>query len=274
MTLQDTGKSRKDLSDKFYTAPAVATACLQQLIPLIGDPGGFVWIEPSAGAGAFITALKGLVPATVVGVDLTPAFEGVEKGDFMTWRPPWGRRIIFGNPPFGKQGSAARRFVARAADLNAKWIAFILPRSFEKPSLQTAFPLNYHNRLSVRLGENAFLVNGVPYDVPCVFQVWERMDVLRHVPASVEPVGFEFVKPSESHDFVVRRVGVYAGRALQGEASPQSHYFIKLSVVCNIQALVEKICEHVFPSNTTGPRSISKGELSVVVNSLLEDQTQ
>jgi hypothetical protein len=270
--MQDTGKHRKDLSDKFYTNPTVATACLQQLIPLLDNPGGFVWIEPSAGAGAFLTALKGVLPsAKAFAVDLTPAAPEIEKGDFMTWRPPFGRRIIFGNPPFGKQGSAARQFIARATYLNAKWIAFILPRSFEKPSLQTAFPLNYHNRLSVRLGADAFIVNGTPYDVPCVFQVWERMETTRHLEEAVQPTGFSFVKSSEPHEILIRRVGVYAGRAfLKGvHASPQSHYYIQPSGPIHADDIIEKISAHVFPSNTTGPRSISKGELAEVLNVIL-----
>ena len=157
---QDIGKFRTKPLDKFYTSPAVATLCVQHVMTLIEDPGGFAWIEPSAGGGAFINALKGIAPnATVMGIDIAPDHRGVAVADFMEWQPGVENGLFFGNPPFGKQGSLARKFITRAAHLNAKWIAFILPRSFEKPSLQTAFPPSYHNRLSIRLDPNAFLVN-------------------------------------------------------------------------------------------------------------------
>lgn len=278
---QDTGKFRTKLLDKFYTNPTIATLCVQQVMTLIGNPGGFVWIEPSAGGGAFINALKGVAPnAAIMAIDIAPDHRDVVAADFMEWQPGVENALFFGNPPFGKQGSLARKFITRAAHLNAKWIAFILPRSFEKPSLQTAFPPLYHNRLSLRLDPNAFLVNNEPHDVPCVFQIWERMNAPRETHRPVEPKGFKYVRNTDTHDIIVRRVGVYAGRAFlfqeSGTHSPQSHYFIQIQVpLSNKKQLVEYLCSYEFPSNTTGPRSLSKGEVSEVINNFFDaEQTQ
>ena len=279
-TLQDTGKKRKNLEDKYYTAPVVTAQCLTQLTPLLQNPGGFVWIEPSAGNGVFLNALKDVLPATrAIGLDIAPGAGGIEKGDFLSWDASGldatSPRIFFGNPPFGRQSSLARRFIQRAAELNAQWIAFILPRSFEKPSLQKHVPTVYHLRLSERLGDNSFLVNEKPHDVPCVFQVWERRAESRAPVPTVEPVGFRYVKHTEPHDIAIRRVGVNAGSAFLsgGTFSPQSHYFIKFldaAVVEKRGAIMQQLSAHPFPSNTTGPRSLSKGEITAVLGPLVQ----
>jgi hypothetical protein len=266
-SIQDTGKFRTDLGDRYYTNPDVASLCITLAQSVIPNPGGLRWIEPAAGAGAFVDALKGLVPGVdVEALDIAPGRPDIQKADFLTW---FGEgHVVFGNPPFGRQAAMARRFIARAAELRPTWIAFILPLSFEKPSMQRAFPLLYHNRLSIRLNSHAFLVNGEPHDVPCVFQVWERMADARVVAAAIEPSNFEFVKSTEAHDIVVRRVGVYAGRTFLagGLHSPQSHYFIKITVACDKNRVVERMNQHTFPTNTTGPRSLSQEEITQVLD--------
>jgi hypothetical protein len=279
-TLQDTGKKRKQLEDKYYTATTAATQCLTQLIPLLTNPGGFIWIEPSAGNGVFLNALKNVLPAArAIGLDIAPGSAHIEKADFFSWGASGldatSQRIFFGNPPFGRQSSLARRFIQRAAQLNAQWIAFILPRSFEKPSLQKHVPTIYHLRLSQRLDANSFIVNQKAYDVPCVFQVWERQAESRAPVPTVEPVGFSYVKYTEPHDIAIRRVGVNAGSAFLsgGTFSPQSHYFIKFldaAVVEKKGLIIQQVSAHEFPSNTTGPRSLSKGEITAVLLPLVQ----
>ena len=266
---QDTGLSRKNLVDKYYTRPDIAGNCVQKILDLIPRPNEYTWIEPSAGAGVFVRAFD----FPIYAIDLQPDAPNIEKADFMIWEPPPGPRIFIGNPPFGRQASMARRFMARAAALDAAWIAFILPRSFEKPSLQSCIPRNYHLVLCERLVENAFIVNGRAHDVPCVYQIWEKRTTERVSEPTEEPRGFSYVKSTDTYDMVVRRVGVYAGRAYPngGVFSPQSHYFIRLHIFSEkVNILIRKMCEHTFPTNTTGPRSLSKGEITSVLNRLLD----
>ena len=270
--IQDTGKFRTDLGDRYYTSPDTATLCVISAQSVIPNPGGLRWIEPAAGAGAFVDALKGLVEGVdVTALDIAPGRADIQKADFMSWTGAGSGTVFFGNPPFGRQAATARRFIGRAAELGAAWIAFILPLSFEKPSMEKAFPLIYHRRLSFRLNSHAFLVNGEPHDVPCVFQVWERMTQPRTVAVAIIPNNFEFVKSTTAHDIVVRRVGVYAGRAFLagGLHSPQSHYFIKITTNCAKSRVVQKLNEHTFPTNTTGPRSLSKGEITEVLGPIV-----
>jgi hypothetical protein len=273
---QDTGKFRTNTNDQFYTKPEVAAACVARIISIWPDSSGARWIEPSAGKGAFLeaAAAHGI---SAIGLDIAPAREGILATDFLTWSPSEDEEdcLLFGNPPFGRQGSSAKAFIARGG-LFARRIAFILPRSFLKPSMTRAFPLEFHCCWSEELAADSFLVNGLSYAVPCVFQMWERRPgIPRALEAAVEPQGFLYVKGTEQYDLAIRRVGVYAGKATVATAgvtpSVQSHYFVRLTMPGGMsrEELAAQISAHEFPSNTTGPRSLTKGEVSAVVNAIL-----
>ena len=255
--MQDTGKFRLNDKDKFYTKPSVASSCVNELKKhAVGT-----WIEPSAGGGAFVDAVKG----NVVAMDIEPGRDGIVKQDFLTWEPSHTRCTVFGNPPFGRQSTLARKFIKRASTF-ADVIGFILPRSFMKPSMQRAFPLEFHLVHESPVEEDAFLVNDKPYNVPCVFQIWKRMETPRSVPVE-EDTSWVYVKKNEPHDIAIRRVGVYAGRCLLPDESlsAQSHYFIRLPDNNDVDGIVDYICKNEFPTNTTGPRSLSKGEINAVL---------
>jgi hypothetical protein len=257
-TMQDTGKFRSNEMDKFYTKPSVAAICINELKKhAIGT-----WIEPSAGSGAFVDAAD----QPVVAFDIEPGRNDILKQDFLTWTSPHIQCTVFGNPPFGRQSTLARKFIKHASTF-ADVIGFILPRSFTKPSMQRAFPLEFHLVSEIPIENDAFLVNGLTYNVPCVFQVWKRMKTDRIVPITEERQ-WSYVKKSEPYDIAVRRVGVYAGRCMLPDESlsVQSHYFIKLPDGNNIETVVDHLCNTVFPTNTTGPRSLSKDEINTVLD--------
>jgi hypothetical protein len=282
--MQDTGKFRTNAADKFYTKDAVAKACVDKLIStcpsVVG--GSWLWIEPSAGGGAFLRAMPPGVRH--VGVDIEPGGPGIVQADFLNWSAPAAeqqRKVIIGNPPFGRQGSLAKKFIMRAcSSVGADIVAFVLPRSFVKPSMSRAFPLRFHCLLSEELAANSFEVNGLSHDVPCVFQIWERREVDRQVEIGEEPEGFEYVGAgatagAEAH-IAFRRVGVNAGRCFlmgEGAFSAQSHYFLRVNEKYVAAGLLELVVATVneieFPSNTVGPRSLSKGEVNKVLNKVL-----
>ena len=270
---QDTGKFRKNTKDQFYTKPAIAAACVARILEILPNPTSHLWIEPAAGAGAFLSHVPSGTP--LLALDIDPKTPSATQSDFLNWLPPTSTQpiLVFGNPPFGKQGSTAKAFIKHATTF-ATAIAFILPRSFEKPSMSRAFPPNFHCTYSDPLPPNSFEVNGEPYDVPCVFQIWQRKAEPRPTTTQIQPVGFTYVKATDNFDIAFRRVGVNAGKCWPKgakEFSPQSHYFWRLDE--QFQPLREKIVtainQHTFPSNTTGPRSISKHEANAVINPIL-----
>jgi hypothetical protein len=255
---QTTGRLR-DCKDQFYTRPDIAKTCVDTLRMHVAESA--VWIEPSAGNGAFLSLVD-----SARGYDIDPKHPRIQQADFLTVDIPDGC-IVFGNPPFGRQSSLAKQFIRHAAT-RAAWIAFILPRSFTKPSMQKAFPLCFHLVEELALPDNAFLVNEKPYDVPCVFQVWTRRDSLRNVQDSQVPNGFTFVKKSDGYTFAFRRVGGNAGKCClpSDSLSVQSHYFVRVEDTSLADAVVAESLTYTFPSNTTGPRSLSKGEATLFLN--------
>ena len=303
---QDTGKFRINTKDQFYTSVSVSKKCIDTIISHLHNTSSsgpvlplsaYLWVDPSAGDGAFLNN----IPETYdkIGIDIDPKAANIIKGDFLTWMPtstpptpPTYETktnqkpvIIFGNPPFGSQSSLAKAFIAHSCKF-ASIIAFILPKSFTKPSMSNAFDVMFHCVYSGDIQPNAFLWNGETiHDVPCVFQIWKKMSIPRDVLQKVTENGFQYVKYTDAHHMAFRRVGVYAGKCyitnLSGQKiegvsynySPQSHHFLKFDDAFNdrILEISRKINSHTFPSNTTGPRSLSKTEINIVINSILEN---
>jgi len=154
--------------------------------------------------------------------------------------------------------------------------------------MSCAFDSHFHCIHSSNVETDAFVLggDGTPYDVPCVFQIWQKRSVPRIIAEKITEKGFHYVKETEPRDVVIRRVGVYAGRCFDGggigagdinnatEYNKQTHYFIKLDgqpAVQHIKQIVDKINAHVFPTNTTGPRSLSKPEINEVLNEVLNE---
>jgi hypothetical protein len=270
---QDTGKFRENTKDQFYTKVSIARECIESILTNCPDATQYIWVEPSAGNGAFLTSLPATIPR--IAIDLDPRSPGIIKADFLKWIPVGdGPKVFFGNPPFGSQGSLAKAFIKYAAVTNAQIIAFILPRSFMKPSMSCAFPRNFHQIHQRELPKDSFEVNGQPYDVPCVFQIWVKRATQRDIEEKVQATGFTYVKATEPFHMAFRRVGVNAGTCYlqqEGPFSPQSHYFLAFDekYVSRLSHIKDAINAHIFPSNTVGPRSLSKGEANQVINEIL-----
>lgn len=282
MSKQEKGLKRNTV-DKYYTCPDAVSTCISYIEShiRIGHDADLV-VEPSAGNGAFIAALKRLSAARVF-YDLEPEHADIQRQNYLeldatSLGSKAGRKIhVIGNPPFGRQSSLAIQFIKKSCEF-ASSISFILPKSFKKDSMQKAFHRRFHLLFEIDVHPNSFLVNGAPHDVPCVFQIWERREVDRDVREKDVPRGFVFVSKSDAPDISFRRVGVNAGDVCSGadnlaEKSEQSHYFIKFnngtSIEENLRAL---LTIHFGFNNTVGPKSVSKPELIREFNRLLPEE--
>jgi hypothetical protein len=159
---QDTGKFRTNNKDQFYTHENVAKMCINLITKLVPHTSTYLWVEPSAGNGAFLHNIPSSYEK--IGLDLDPKAPTIVKQDYLKWIPPHNKNIIvFGNPPFGRQSSLAKAFIIKSCEF-AHTIAFILPKSFIKPSMYNAFDLKFHMLHSVELEKNSFVINGANYD--------------------------------------------------------------------------------------------------------------
>ncbi len=255
--------------DQFYTAPRVAAACVGWLHDFLGSDGTRMqWIEPSAGAGAFLDCL----PSDAIALDIAPRCGGTARADFLDWRPDCaGNCVVVGNPPFGKNASLAVRFFNHAASF-AHVIAFIVPRTFQKESLLNRLDPWMQMRAEHDLPQHAFTLAGEPYHVPTVFQIWERADERRSSgPRNLTHPDFAFV-PAASADFAFQRVGAKAGLVSREglHKSSQSHYFIKaLGDASELFARLGGIDWTDVKQRTAGNPSIGKGELIKQYESVL-----
>jgi hypothetical protein len=140
--------------------------------------------------------------------------------------------------------------------------------------MYNAFDTKFHLIESVELGKDSFVLNGAKYDVPCVFQLWIKKDIDRPMDEKIHPSGFSYVKSTDDYHIALRRVGATAGKCYKNtgkDYSIQSHYFIKFdrTILDSVEQIIEKINNHTFPSNTVGPRSLSKTEINGVVNRII-----
>lgn len=258
-------KPEARILDQFYTQPHVADWCVQKALSEIKQQKGTrLFIEPSAGMGAFLDVL----PRPCIGMDIAPPphRNDIQKMDFLQWFPQGEADdyIVIGNPPFGKNSSLALKFIRHAANF-ADYVAFILPRTFEKETFTYKISQHYSLLSQSTLDPASFLYNGDVYSVPVVFQIWQR-SLLRNSPLKRELAhpDFEFVKIPQRADFAFQRVGARAGLVSKEglNKSPQSHYFIKSKTDSfRLMNRLSMIDWTIIKSKTAGNPSIGKSEL-------------
>ena len=277
-TSENTGLSRNDTHDKFYTKSSTVDLCIEVVKQHVTIKPTDLILEPCAGSGAFVQEIKTLSEnCRFYDIDpyLGPDHQETEivKQDFFTldYQPfmhEYSEIHVMGNPPFGRQSGLARQFIKRSC-LFAKTVSYVLPKSFKKESMRNTFPIEFHLIAEIDLPEHSFVIDGQSHDVPCVFQIWEKRDgIPRHLLHTDDPQQFQFVKKNAelAPDISLRRVGVNAGAVSTDIAnkSEQSHYFIRFHDRdrTHLDGIVQRISNIPFANNNTvGPRSISKPEV-------------
>ena len=269
---------KRNVIDKFYTKKEVAMYCINLFKEYVAPNNDDLIIEPSAGNGGFIDAIKSL-KCNYEFYDLEPEHEEIAKQDYLLYNTTNNNNNnnntqkihIVGNPPFGRQSSLAIKFIKKSCHFCTS-ISFILPKSFKKDSLKKTFPLNFHMLYEIDLPENSFLVNAKEHDVPCIFQIWVKKTYNREVSEKLEPHNFIFVEKTNNPSISIRRVGVNAGTIDVNSAnkSVQSHYFIRFTNTNSLEKNIDLLKSIVYDSNNTvGPKSIGKQELIKEFNKVL-----
>ena len=170
------GNTRKTGKEQYYTPLNTAQACLNQLDQIATAD---LYLEPCGGTGAF---LKALGNRKWVSYDIEPKWSGVQRvDDFLTTDISALQDVItISNPPFGRANSLSIPFFNKCAEVS-KIIAFIIPKSWEKWSIQNRLDRRFHLVSSVDLSvdyeyEDKPTSKGV---LKTVFQIWEKRDYLR-----------------------------------------------------------------------------------------------
>lgn len=251
--------------DDYYTNPKYALHCCKMVHSKCYRFKINNIVEPSAGSGVFYEGIKLLSKNGSINIsmyDISPKGDGVEKANFfdLTLKP---ETLVIGNPPFGFSSSLAINFFNHAASFKVKLIAFILPKTFKKDSIQNKLNKNYHMIYEEDCPKNNFLLDEKIYDVPCVFQVWKYSNKKRKIKIwDLTNKWVEFTSKDKA-DFCIRRVGGKAGQVLE---DPPSTYSITSTYFCRekvrgVKEVIRGIDFDDVVNSTAGIRSLSKREI-------------
>lgn len=259
--------------DKFYTKPSIAKHCLERLGEWKPWSSWDLVVEPSAGNGSFFHQIP---TSKKVGLDLAPGAPTILHQDFFTYTPPEGAGpiLVVGNPPFGKVSSLAVRFFWKAASF-ASAIAFIVPRTFRRSSIQNRLPLSFH-----LIHDEDIPMEPCSFEPPmmakCCFQIWERRAEQR-VPLTLptthphwtflsmgpkDPQGQP--TPPQGADFALRAYGGKVGEICQEDLltlRPKSWHWIRSRIPKELLVQRFETLPYIESFDTARQNSLGKGDL-------------
>ena len=157
--------------EQYFTDPELAWRCVAFAASLLAFEEFDMFVEPSAGEGAFLRLLP---EERRIGIDLEPRDADIARADFLQWEPPTltGPILTIGNPPFGQRAALAMDFMARACTFSAA-VAFILPRSFNKYTFQDRVDPRFHLLGSFDC-DGFYDKQGAKQSIRTCFQVWSK----------------------------------------------------------------------------------------------------
>jgi len=214
----------QSISDAYFTAPTSAEFCVNILKDYQWVSANTVTHEPCVGNGSLLTGL----PGRVIKSDLHDYGIGATVENYLD-APSKSPDLIFTNPPFGRAGSLALKFLQKAAT-ECNRLAFILPASFRKVSMLDRIPKDFALVGDFPLpDQNYLLPDGTIRKVLTTFQLWECSPSKRPRLSTIAPhhAYTKRVTPSEAQ-FAFRTQGASAGRVLSGlNYNPASTAFLQ-----------------------------------------------
>lgn len=271
--------------DKFYTIPSIAKRCISKVGEHYAWDQWALVIEPSSGSGSFYTQLP-VENERKVGIDILPEHPEVIKQDFFTYSPSLpssssitSKILVIGNPPFGRVSSLAIKFFHHAA----KWadvIAFIVPRTFRRVSVQNKLDLHFHLVYDEEIPTTP--CSFTPQMMAkCCFQIWERHPETRSlITLDVSHSDWKFLSfgpkdtlgqptPPEGVDFAIRAYGGKCGEIVSYPAQlkdlrPKSWHWIKcVTGGPDKESLITRFAslDYSLSKDTARQNSIGRGEL-------------
>lgn len=251
--------------DQFYTKKEIAIICYN-LIKEELDIKKYRLIEPSAWNGSF----SDLFEWNFIAMDLDPKKDYIQKKDFFDFCIEESnniKNITIWNPPFWKNSSLAIKFFNKSA-LFSDYICMILPKTFKKDSVTNKLDMNFHLVKEINLPKNSFVFEEKEYNVPCVFQIWEKREIKREkIPQKTKTEFFQFTTKSDA-DIAIRRVWWLAWKVIENFSSYKeaSHYFLqidkktdKVKIINTLKLIYKELNKTAF--NTAWNPSLSKNEL-------------
>lgn len=264
--------TRKQGLDKFYTKSEIAHECINDIIKYHKWDYWNLVVEPSAGNGQFLNKITTMKK---IGIDISPEHHDIIKQDFFTYKPQVvGKILTIGNPPFGKVSSLAIKFFNHAAEWS-DYIAFIVPRTFNRISVQNKLNLNFH-LISTRDLPVSPCCFTPKMNVKCCWQIWckqnEKREKIVQIKQHQDWVFLPMEKldsnnqptPPKNADFALRAYGSNCGEIISTnlhKLRPKSWHFISSKIDVTLLISRFKNLNYSISENTSRQNSIGKGDL-------------
>lgn len=248
--------------DQFYTKENIATQCIQSLLRFYPWDYWDLIIEPSAGNGSFYCQINS---SKKIGMDIEPKHPEIIECDFFTYQTQEkGKILVLGNPPFGKICSQAVKFFQYAS----QWcdcIAFIVPRTFRRVSIQNKLNLQFHliHDEDIPTEPCSFYP---PMLVKCCFQIWKKQEITRNktILSRTHP-DWTFLYSPTNADFAIRAYGGNCGEIKTQNLhllNPKSWHWMKSNIPLSL--LIERFQKLNYHISTQTARQNSIGRADLV----------
>ena len=265
-------KQNENGLDQFYTNIDIALKYYNKLNEIINLNEFDIHLEPSAGSGSFFNIMD---DTKKIGLDIEPKEKDIIKMNFFDYKPEEDKKyLVLGNPPFGKVSSLAIKFFNKSAEF-ADCIAFIIPRTFKRVSIQNKLDLNFELIYNEDLPITPCCFTP-KMTAKCCFQVWIKKHTKREkIIYDKSHPDFTFVKhgpkdknnqptPPKNCDFVIKAYGGNCGEIVENDLytlRPKSWHWIKSNIDVQILKNRFKQLDYSMSKDTVRQDSLGQREL-------------
>ena len=245
--------------DQFYTKNEIALYFYKILCEKIDINSFDIFLEPSAGKGAFFNLLPN---NKRIGLDIEPKAPGILQKDFFDFIPNNNKKhLVIGNPPFNN----AVRFFNKSAEFSHV-IAFILPRTFNKIRIQNKLNLNFHLLYNELLPLKPCCFEP-KMNAKCVFHIWIRKDIKR-IPIKLYNIhpDFYFLPLNENNkaDFAMKAYGSNCGKLFFENLNSLSKNYHMIKSNININELIKRFNDLNYSISEDTVRQDSLGKKEII----------
>ena len=266
------GNRRVTGLEQYYTPPLLANDLTKVLFDLIPDAQSRHFLEPAGGTGSFIDALKMHGAKHIISVDTHPLHPDVSEQNFLDFKSSRTDLVSISNPPFGRNNALSIPFFNHAAKFSRE-IAFLVPRSWRKWSVQNRLDQDFHLIHDQDVNLIYLDANGNPLaksnELRTAFQIWERRATKRQKIQVPDNTLIKKVPPAEA-DVALRVFGFGCGQV--SEEFPRvpntTMMFLKLSQGVTASLLAELDFDR-FKLNTAYTQALSIQEINFLLNEKL-----
>jgi len=265
--MEKLGNRRKTGVEQYYTPKDLALKLSAELIAITGSNRSFM--EPAGGNGSFIAALESLGAKDIQAVDLYPKHPKVKSANFLEHSPNGQDLVTISNPPFGRNNSLSIPFFNHAAN-HSEYIAFLVPRSWRKWSVQNRLDRRFHlisdQDVAVNYVTDSGERIGVNNDLRTCFQIWQRQKTLRPIIKVADRGLIQKCKPEQA-DIAVRVFGFGCGKVYRDFPREANTTLMFLTVLdARVFEVIEGLDYERFTLNTSYTRALALPELNYLLN--------